>query len=432
MEVAQSISNNSRRRNACIPCTQAKRRCDKGLPACQRCIERETPCQYPSTRPYARRQVREPKAAERSELSPRDALRRHTKTTATVVRDLKPTDDLDCARQVEDVWDEEILSLNLRSSVDAQASSWFLGAETWAIDPIHPEPPIEVPRLRMSDLKLFSQQVRRWLLQWVQQGHCPFLHGQLYAETGLPPCLMDAFTAVAVYETKNNRNEELIMGIIDEKANGLLSSQPLEADPVVGSAPSHLQTVHHLARVQALFIYQFLRLFDGDIRQRALGEACIPTLTEWNSRLWESANVDACLQTSCGFDGLFSQDFTYGGGDNDASGGQWRDWLLSESIRRIWIVGSYLQCAYLAIRDGQAACVGGITFTARRGLWEAQSAATWMRLVRSTNPLFTSCYQTDGMALSVSAPEVDVFCLTIMSMLGTTQKLPLRTLEIQD
>lgn len=74
MDPQQSTAWSPPWRKACVPCTRAKRRCDKRLPACQRCVERGVSCQYPSGRPYARRAVRTPRTAESPEPSPLNSL----------------------------------------------------------------------------------------------------------------------------------------------------------------------------------------------------------------------------------------------------------------------------------------------------------------------------------------------------------------------
>ena len=300
-------------------------------------------------------------------------------------------------------------------------SSWFLQTDTWTIYYLDSARYNENSNVRVSDFKQFIQTVRKWLSQWVRDTHCPFLHRQLYSESGLPPCLQNAFAAVTLYGSKNDKNEEVLMRIIEEKANKLLNELSFVTDSG-GEAPPSLRTAEQLARVQALFIYQFIRLFDGDIRQRAQAEALIPTLKGWNDKLWESANMDACLETSLGFCGLFSQGLGAKSVD-DPSGQQWHDWLLAESVRRIWLIGNYVQCVYLMMRDRQTGCSGGVSFTARRGLWDAQSAATWMRLVRSKDPLFVRCHETDAMISSIEAPEVDVLCLSIMGIMWGALKL---------
>ena len=417
MDPPQPTLFSPQRRKACVPCTRAKRRCDKSLPACQRCVEKDVCCRYPSIRPYARREVPLSNTAERPKSDPRDSLLQSTIEQAGVLVP-EPLEIAHNSSAGRDYSGDEPPTLDFNSPVNndiqATTSSWFLRTETWAIDHSYPDPH-DSPSIRLSDLKRFIQTVRRWLLHWIRENHCPFMHGQLYTDLGLPLCLLDAYAAVIVYQSKNEKNEEVIMSIIEEKANKLLNQQLSLADSDVEGMPP-LRTAEHLARVQALFIYQFIRLFDGDIQQRAQAERHIPTLIEWNSKLWESANLDACLQTSFGFGGLFSQNLS-NGRHYEPSGRPWRDWLVAESIRRIWLIGNYVQCVYLAMRDGQAACVGGIAFTARRGLWEAPSAATWTQLVRSKDPLFVPCLQTHRIIRSVSAPEIDVFCLSIISIM---------------
>lgn len=419
MDPKESAARSRPWRKACAPCTRAKRRCDKRLPACQRCVEKDVLCQYPSGRPYTRRAIRTPRIAESAELSPLNLLH-HQNAEKTV----GPGNEA-----LNNSWEDDtnagipILDVGSHVSKDTHitSSSWFLKTDSWTVYDIDWDRYNENSNVHMSDLKQFIQTVRKWLSQWVRDTHCPFLHRQLYSESGLPLCLHDAFAAMALYESKNDKNEEVLMRIIEGKVNKLLNEPLFVTDPGVG-APYSLRTVEQLARVQALFIYQFIRLFDGDIRQRAQAEALIATLKDWNNKLWESANLDAFLETSFDFPGLFS----HGLGAkilDDPPRQQWRDWLLAESVRRIWLIGNYVQGVYLIMRDRQTSCSGGVSFTARRGLWDAQSAATWMRLVRHEDPLFVPCQETDLMIPFIGASEVDVLCLSVMGIMCGAPKL---------
>lgn len=420
MDLQESTTWSPPWRKACVPCTRAKRRCDKHLPTCQRCVKKGVSCQYPLGRPYARRAVQSLRTAESSEPSPLNPLH-HLSAEKTVA----PGDFEVFNNSWEYGTHEELPILDFGSPVNNEtqvaSSSWFLQTNTWTIHYIDSVRHNENSNVHMSDFKQFIQTVKKWLSQWARDTHCPFLHRQLYSESGLPPCLQDAFAAVALYQSKNDKNEEAIMRIIEEKANKLINKPSFVTDSGEG-APSSLRTVKQLARVQALFIYQFIRLFDGDIRQRAQAEALIPTLQDWNNNLWESANMDACLETSFGVAGLFSQGLGVKSLD-DPSGQQWRDWLLAESVRRIWLTGNYVQGVYLMMRDRQTGCSGGVFFTARQGLWDAQSAATWMRLVRSKDPLFVPCHETDLIIPFVEATEVDVLCLSIMCIMWGAPRL---------
>lgn len=300
-------------------------------------------------------------------------------------------------------------------------SSWFLDTGSWAIDRGIPGPE-RASRLQLTDLKAFPRTVRDWLREWIRENHCPLIHRQLYADVGMPSCLMDAFAALAMWQAKTDENEDLVMRYIEEKASQLINGRTSLCGSTVDSTAS-LRTVDHLARVQALFIYQHIRLFDGDVRQRPLAEACIPLTSQWTSSLWESASMDAFLQTSIDCSsGLFSQDLAEGLG-GPPSMRPWRDWLLAESVRRIWLVVNYTQAVYIALRDGQSECSGGIAFTAREGLWDSQSAEAWTPLVNEKDPLFMLSSCTDHILPTVFARDVDPFGLSILTIMGDRQNL---------
>src|SRR3954463_13333530 len=47
------------RRKSCLACAQSKRKCDKGLPKCQRCLAKKTDCEYNDRYPDRLRQTTE-------------------------------------------------------------------------------------------------------------------------------------------------------------------------------------------------------------------------------------------------------------------------------------------------------------------------------------------------------------------------------------
>ena len=83
MDFQESTAGGRPWRKACLPCTRAKRRCDKRLPACQRCVKKDVSCQYPLGHPYARGAVRTPRTTENSEPSPLNSLH-HLRAGMTV------------------------------------------------------------------------------------------------------------------------------------------------------------------------------------------------------------------------------------------------------------------------------------------------------------------------------------------------------------
>ncbi|KAM7218329.1 hypothetical protein V8F06_006252 [Rhypophila decipiens] len=69
-----------------------------------------------------------------------------------------------------------------------------------------------------------------------------------------------------------------------------------------------------------------------------------------------------------------------------------RAWTIAESVRRISLTSIYTQSVYLTLKRGvettdpsaenQGTCPGGMTFTARQGLWDAPSAYRWFNEVK--------------------------------------------------
>lgn len=405
-------------RKACTACANAKRQCDKGIPACKRCREMEICCQYPSGRPYGCRTKPAADVAEPSQHAPR--VEEETSVEAS--------DDPQITQEDEQYKPFVPLDADIAgaSATPLTTSSWFLHADSWTIMHAEAVGREENCSSRMSDIKEFIATIRNWLSQWARDAHCPLLHRHLYSETGLPQCLEDAFAAVAMYESKTDANEYVVMGIIEKNTKKLLDKVLASSNPAMeGSAD--VQTTELLARVQALFIYQFLGLFGSDIRQRARAEATIPTMMRINSMMWDSTNADAYLETSLGLVGFFSQSLRLGGGGgaSDACSQQWRDWLLAESVRRIWLMVNYTHAVYTMMRDGLGSCPGGVAFTAREGLWDAQSPWPWRRIVRKHDPLFVQCHAASQIMSSVPIKETDSFCQSLVGLMWGAPQLDL-------
>ncbi|CEI67818.1 hypothetical protein FVEN_g9618 [Fusarium venenatum] len=340
-------------RKACLTCAKAKRTCDKRTPICQRCAEKNLACQYPSTRRYYR--VNPASASQ-------DTLRSEWVALSTDITNKT-------GRQMDSnmMENHQVTPLAGRSPtvIPVSCGNWFLNVETWTIENvgatnccINPSP------THMSIcVKSWTTIVGGWLCQWVKEGCNPFIHQQLYSDTGLPQCLQDAWTTLTAYMSKTAQNEHITMQIVQDRANGLLQTQT----PDDGSFMSvtSIPTLEHLVRVQALFIYQHIRLFDGSIRQRSLAEKEIQTLSTWCQQLWQSATLDASCEV-----GLLNHTGFNGAHDEECATnpGLWRAWILSESIRRTWLVCQSTMAAYLRERDGWNFSPGEIRFTACQGL----------------------------------------------------------------
>lgn len=416
------------RGKACFSCIRAKRRCDKRLPSCRRCADRDEPCAYPSARPYRRQKPRPSSgggpagsfdvaqlcsAAGDAAVSSTSS---HAGLTAGDPGDAIPYIDGSLFPFLEQL-------VHDGPSVPApqpllSSAPWFLQSDTWGIvshDPGGPDSQVDV-----SYLKGFIKCIRRWLWRWVTEAHCLFIHRELYRETGLPPCVQDAYASLAAYVVKTDRNEEVVAGLVEDKADALLRRYGAlggrAGQPPAGQQPAGapLTTREHLARVQALVVYQFVDLYDGDIRQRARGERRMATLQDWIEQLWESAKTGASLQVTFGQDGDF---FARASARDHPADRRWRDWVLAESVRRTWMVARYMQTIYLTLRDGQVSCPGSIVCTVRQGLWEARTSASWCSMVEDRDPLFMRLAPPNRLFTAAQATEVDVFGLSMLSIM---------------
>ncbi|OLN98070.1 hypothetical protein CCHL11_06782 [Colletotrichum chlorophyti] len=314
---------------------------------------------------------------------------------------------------------------SVRASI--AGGEWFLASSTWRIEHWNPPSREAYPP---SVLTNFTRGLQAWVRRWVLDGHSPYIHRSLYADGNrFPACVQDAYLSASLYQHKTPQNEALVYRILDEHVAALLASQPVVAGD--GDAASLLETRDHLARVHALHVYTVIRLFDGSVAQRAAAEAQLPTLSLWNKLLWESARTDAetltrtlgphasgdCEDPAPSADqrvdarpeGVRDEDpaDTY---DSDLM--TWNLWVLSEAIRRTWIVVTCTLGVYSALKGQWGECAGGTYFTARAGLWDAPSAPRWAAMRRgrgADDSFFVRSGDGEALLRTAAAAEVDEF-----------------------
>ncbi|RFU80651.1 hypothetical protein TARUN_1536 [Trichoderma arundinaceum] len=370
------------KQKACISCTTAKRRCNKTRPFCRRCADKGLDCRYPA--PVKRA------AAARSSPSEGSA---------------------DIPGHVYYI-NAHVSSL---SASAPPSKLWFMIPDTWNIENSW----VRAPPIPISVYRTFVRRVQHWLLEWVHEGHCPFIHRQLYADGFFPSFMQDAFSAISIHQSCNDRNQDMIGRIIQDKADSLIKSEGIETgDSNLMPMPAPvLNTSQHLARVQALLVYQILRLFDKGVWQQTHAEEAMPILLSWCQQMWDSAILDSI--TTSQTVGSLSKDAGQQGslGIGDPAPRLWRLWILSESIRRTWFVAMATISAYRTMKDGWCECHGGIMFTVRKGLWLATSSSQWETLCRTEDPLFLPCLGNRAMLESCNPTEVDEFCFSCFALI---------------
>lgn len=388
--------NRRSKQTSCFACVEAKRRCDKALPSCSRCIDKEVLCQYPPPKPRRRQQLR---VKEDTVTGHGDEL----------------VNSCDVSR--EDMSEVPALPLPAQPRGDLR---WFLHPSSWNIAN-HYEPPSTVPS--GPAISNFIRGMQTWLFRFLRDGHNPFIHRLLYQAKTMPHCMQDAYAAIAISQHVTTNNEHMVDKMSSSLISSLLSSQPAD-----GSLPfTMMSSKDHLARAQALLIHLLLALFSPSIPRRAEAEKLIETLFSWTNQLWQSATQNTAIASP-----LFQATPPLAERNDEFCANLHELFAMCESIRRTWILSNLATGVFHSLKgDWAAACAGDICITARAELWEAPSLARWEAVVSEKDPLFI--YSLEGQSLvtrGVQASEVDEFArhiFTIMWGMGKVEDWVERT-----
>lgn len=369
-------------RRACHACTASKRRCSKQIPACNRCAARGIDCRYPPT------QSNDNNASEiigevSDEISPMIPTEPHL----SVDSDFPILNTVDSSHEpFLDIMDDT------NDLMIHPHDIWFVAWDSWNIE--HQTIDQAPKYIGEDSLDAYVQIIRSWLQQWISSNSCPIIHQQLY-RMQMPRCMQNAFMACAVYFSRTSSNKSTVFHIINDQAGDLIQQHTTQT---LGVAT--LTLAEHLARVQALLIFQIIRLFDGDIRMRARAEMDNPVLASWNTEMWQLASR---ILPAADWSAVIP-------GSTDSSSTLWKAWCLSESIRRTWLTTSILQSVYTTIRDGISACPGGVFCTFGNELWDATSDFEWgMRTTSGKNLYFLQSMGIGQLLVDAAATEVDDF-----------------------
>ncbi|SCO90304.1 uncharacterized protein FRV6_14432 [Fusarium oxysporum] len=414
---------------ACYSCTNGKRKCDKSQPICGRCNDRDVECRYPPTKrkrlhssapgadnggeSQSRLSVGPPSLMQIPFSTPDNGLIDLTQWAAS----LSNWDTLPAA----ELPDDSPATSSETVSSQKDAVDFFLRPDAWAVRHI----PFTTPSFPNSVCMNYVHGIHEFFTEWVTNSHSPFIHNQLYADAGLPSTIQDAFTCIVLHNSKTPANETVIDELLASKVSALLKAYcPDLADP-----EATIGIREHLSRTQALFVHLVLALFSPSIGARANAEQQIQTLLSWTRQLWEAALRDPDIGLPCD------------GGDNSAAAAsangivldsifdgdplprKWRSWVLSESIRRIWLMATSTIGVYLTLKQKWAECHGGIYFTAHKDLWEAKSGFAWAAACRKADPLFICSLDCEGLFLTAKASDVDPMLINLFTIMWGVERV---------
>jgi hypothetical protein len=156
--------------------------------------------------------------------------------------------------------------------------------------------------------------------------------------------------------SKNEANAAVIMALFDARIIDLIST------------PEPTTTIELLARVQALILYQVMRLFDGDIRSQATAGALFTSLE--SSVLTLLSHLNLPLPS----DSIEPMPLFI-----DAVHGFWGSWVLQESARRTVLLAFFFMQIYKVLQGTPGlVCDGKLgiqhSWYLSSHLWSAQSA----------------------------------------------------------
>jgi hypothetical protein len=190
-------------------------------------------------------------------------------------------------------------------------------------------------------------QFQNLIPQLVQQNRSPFIHCNSYQN--MPPAVyQDLLGVCAMYSQKNILNQGVIFSMLDNQVFNLVKSYN----------PSSWSTQDYLVGIQALIMYQIIRFFDGDIRQRANAEKHSGTLEAWTIHLNSEGN-------------------NYDRNDYDS---EFQRWVFVESTRRTVIMSIMVQAMYSLSKDGYCSSVplmATLPMSMDGTLWNASEEDWW-------------------------------------------------------
>jgi hypothetical protein len=287
------------RRKSCNNCFQGRRKCDLSYPVCKRCRKNQKTCSYVRTPPTTGGDT--PEVVD-------SAVDRSLDTADFVDWTICPSGPLQ--RQDIDAWDSAF-------SFDSQQSSLidellyprvpnFLG-DLGEIQPVSGN---------TQSWEWVIEQLKSYPRTFAQGVETTFIHKELYSDK-LPSSIRAAYGVCAASICMNDRNESMLFRALDAEALELLN-------------PALDETLlEALSRMQAIVLYQIIRIYRGNLKQRTAAEQQEGLIGARGLQLLHRADVE-----------LRGKELTP------------ENWILAESIRRTVMVAFMLSAVYSIFKHG--------------------------------------------------------------------------------
>ncbi|KAI1741736.1 hypothetical protein F4680DRAFT_414885 [Xylaria scruposa] len=419
---AASAGMSASRQKNCNNCVQAKRRCDRQTPVCSRCAEKKLTCIYSKSRKASRPEKygRKPTPSTEApldftglsfDLDYLEDMPTNFHNNATVesisssIHDTIPGDDISLDAFMN------LISNNNSSSSD----HWLISTEDYL--PERPATPageeVEKGYQKMmvcqfdtwqaydakTPLYYIMNRVKGFIEEMATKNATPFIHERLY-HNYKPQCIVSCFTTCVLYTSRTPANTAMVMRALSGNARELVDTEVCR----VISTP-----IEKLARSQALFLYQIIRLFDGDVALRAQGEKDMGLLRTW---LRELCHVRDNLGD------LARLEYTL---VRDQSPVEWEKWIFAECIRRTIlmayaVIGLYELLKDPAFIDPDSAWAYAHRWTLGRSLWDASSSAEFRRVWKDSSHFVITNFAFENFLKNGKGEDVDEFAEILLNV----------------
>ncbi|KAK6611961.1 transcription factor cys6 protein [Botrytis cinerea] len=393
--------SNRLRHKSCVACVRMKRKCDRGWPRCQRCIKRGSECHYigQDCNRQQNNTAMQPLVSSQQQFfgqasSNWQVEQYHVEPSSAITpfwdgAPLQFTGNF----HLTSLFDGNNFDF---SNIETSTSQQILSNPDLAITQASSDPGL-LPRVNFMAKRLAM--IPR---AFAQHGHTIFIHRMQFQQNP-SVALYDAMSACALYHMRGAMNEAFVFGNLELKCQQLISS--------INANISFVTKTELLAALQALLLYQMIRLFDGDIRLRAHAEFDEPNATSWAAQL----NNMICHDHQ---NMVFDPNSTEMSIVTTGIDSNWNSWLVNESIRRTVLVTFMLNGVYNFLKLGYyTPTKSPQCFTAQAALWGAQSAHDWIRAQETTARLEIWVAHWDEMIANVKPADLEEFGVLVMMML---------------
>ncbi|KKY38900.1 putative c6 zinc finger domain-containing protein [Diaporthe ampelina] len=248
-------------------------------------------------------------------------------------------------------------------------------------------------------------ELRRCPRDLAARGETLFIHKHLYRDA-MPRAIRAALGTSAAFCMLEQDKRQLLYRALDAEVLDLLRDPPLMdtdegrgQDRIGGASASSsgnirsgLTLLDELARLQALTLYQMIRVFGGGLEHRLVAEQQRGLVTTWALQLLRRSRAEL------GGDGRLAPDM-----DGDMY--SWHSWIVAESIRRTVMIVYMFYGMYSLATAGfcvEKPTLAKLPVSAAAASWHSEAA--YLARSRSGEALQTLTYEEFTQSWVVSPP----------------------------